>query len=105
MRDSYAEFIKRGAEIVAVGPDSVNSFRRYWSNESLPYIGLPDPEKKVSRVYKQEINVFKLGRMPLNAIVDLEGRIRYIHYGSDMTDIPDNETFLSVIDSLTAASN
>jgi peroxiredoxin Q/BCP len=105
MRDSYSEFIKRGAEIVAVGPDSVNSFRRYWSNESLPYIGLPDPEKKVSSVYRQEVNLFKLGRMPLNAVVDLEGRIRYILYGSDMTDIPDNQTFLDVIDKLIASSN
>ena len=105
MRDHYAEFASRGAEILAVGTDSVNSFQEYWKKEKIPYIGLPDPEKNVSRLYKQEINVFKLGRMPLNCVVDITGRIRYVHFGSNMTDIPDNETFLRVIDQINASSN
>jgi peroxiredoxin len=105
MRDHYSEFISRGAEIVAVGPDGTSSFQRYWESEKIPYVGLPDPEKKVLRLYKQEINIFKLGRMPLNCVVDINGRIRYIHFGSNMTDIPDNETFLHVIDQINASSN
>jgi len=105
MRDHYADFTGRGAEIVAVGPDSMASFQKYWEKENIPYIGLPDPEKSVSKLYRQEINLFKLGRMPLNCVVDLGGRIRYIHYGSSMADIPDNETFLSVIDELNKSSS
>ena len=105
MRDHYPEFATRGAEIVAVGTDSVSSFQEYWKKEKIPYIGLPDPEKNVPRLYKQEINVFKLGRMPLNCVVDITGRIRYVHFGSNMTDIPDNETFLRVIDQINASSN
>ena len=105
MRDSYSEFTKRGVEIVAVGPDNSHSFKRYWENENIPYIGLPDPDHQVAKLYKQEVNLFKLGRMPLNSVVDMEGRIRYVHYGSSMSDIPDNETFLNVIDKLNASSN
>ena len=105
MRDSYPEFAKRGIEIVAVGPDGLHSFQRYWENENLPFTGLPDPDHQVAKLYKQEINLFKLGRMPLNCVVDIDGRIRYVHYGSSMADIPDNETFLNVIDKLTASSN
>lgn len=105
MRDSYSEFAKRGIEIIAVGPDNLQSFQRYWENENLPYIGLPDPDHRVARLYKQEVNLFKLGRMPLNSVVDTEGCIRYVHYSSSMSDIPDNETFLSVIDKLNASSN
>jgi peroxiredoxin Q/BCP len=105
MRDHYSEFISRGAEIVSVGPDGTSPFQAYWEKEKIPYIGLPDPEKKVLRLYKQEINIFKLGRMPLNCVVDIAGRIRYVHYGSGMSDIPDNETFLNVIDLLNASSN
>jgi peroxiredoxin len=105
MRDHYSEFISRSAEIVAVGPDSTSSFQSYWKNENIPYVGLPDPDKKVLRLYKQEVNIFKLGRMPLNCVVDLDGRIRYVHFGSSMSDIPDNETFLRVIDQINAASN
>lgn len=104
MRDHYHDFTSRGAEILAVGPDGMESFRRYWKLEAIPYVGLPDPDHSVARLYKQEVNLFKLGRMPLNCIVDVDGRIRYVHYGSSMSDIPDNETFLGVIDKLNASS-
>ncbi len=105
MRDHYPEFTARGAEVVTVGPDSMESFKQYWAKENIPYIGLADPDHSVSKIYRQEINLFKLGRMPLNLVLDVEGRIRYIHYGSNMTDIPDNETFLDVIDQINKASN
>ena len=105
MRDSYSEFVKRDVEILAVGPGTLDAFQRYWQNENLPYIGLPDSDHHVAKLYKQEVNLFKLGRMPLNCVVDLEGRIRYVHYGSSMADIPDNETFLNVIDKLNESSN
>ncbi len=105
MRDSYPEFTKRGAEVVAIGPDNLLSFQRYWEKEKLPFIGLPDPDHQVAKTYRQEVNLFKLGRMPLNCVIDLEGNIRYVHYGSSMADIPDNETFLNVIYKLTTSSN
>ncbi|MBI5824920.1 MAG: redoxin domain-containing protein [Chloroflexi bacterium] len=105
MRDHYAEFTSRGAEIVAIGPDGAEAFKKYWAKENIPYIGLPDPSHAVARIYKQEVNLFKLGRMPLNCIVDVDGLIRYVHYGSSMADIPDNETFLGVIEKLNTSSN
>jgi peroxiredoxin len=104
MSDHYSEFTSRGAEIIAIGPDALTPFKRYWTRENISFIGLPDPEHVVAKTYKQEVNLFKLGRMPLNCIVDTDGRIRYIHYGASMSDIPDNETFLSVIDELNASS-
>jgi peroxiredoxin Q/BCP len=104
LRDGYAEFTARNAEILAVGPDSLDKFINYWEENSLPFPGLPDPNKQVSKIYKQEINLFKLGRMPLNAVVDRKGFIRYIHYGASMSDIPDNETLLQVIEQLNASS-
>ena len=104
MRDEYEGFTSRGAEVVAVGPDGVDMFTRYWSREEIPFIGLPDTAHTVAKLYKQEVNLFKLGRMPLNCIVDLNGMIRYVHYGASMSDIPDNETFFRVIDQLNASS-
>ena len=105
MRDGYAEFISRDAAILAIGTDTLDSFQAYWKKENIPYIGLSDPKASVPRMYRQEVNLFKLGRMPLNCVIDLEGKIRYLHYGSNMTDIPDNETFLNVIDQINASSN
>lgn len=104
LRDHYAEFTSRGAEILAIGPDSLESFEKYWKKEKLPFVGLPDPDHIVAKTYKQEVNLFKLGRMPLNCIVDTSGYIRYVHYSISRSDIPDNETFLSVIDELNASS-
>jgi peroxiredoxin Q/BCP len=105
MRDGYSEFTQRGAEILAVGPNDAPTFKRYWKDESIPYVGLPDPDHKVARMYKQEVSIMKLGRMPLVCVVDGNGRIRYAHYGASMSDIPDNETLLNVIDELIVASN
>jgi len=104
LRDSYDEFIPRGVEILAVGPDKPRKFAKYWRENNIPFVGLPDVGKKVSKLYKQEVNLFKLGRMPMNSIVDLEGHIRFVHYGLSMSDIPDNETFLEVIDKINASS-
>lgn len=104
LRDGYGQFTKREAEILAIGPDKFEKFVSYWQENNLPYPGLPDPNKQVLKRYKQEVNLFKLGRMPLNAIVDRAGFIRFIHYGYSMSDIPDNETLLEVIDELNASS-
>jgi len=104
MRDHYDDFLARGAEILAIGPGDANAFKKYWEKENIPYIGLPDPKHIVAKQYRQEVNIFKLGRMPLNCIVDMDGRIRYVHYGASMSDIPDNETFLRVIDELAKTS-
>ena len=46
------------------------------------------------------MNLFKLGRMPGQIIVDKAGNVRYIHYGHDMTDIPANEEILALLKSL-----
>ena len=105
MRDSYAKFAERGVEIIAVGPNDMESFQRYWESENIPFIGLPDPDHQISRLYRQEVNLFKLGRMPLNTVLDVDGRMRYVHFGSSMSDIPDNETFLNVIEQLNKSSD
>ena len=104
MRDDHQAFADHGAEILAVGPDKPPQFVRYWANENIPYTGLPDPDHKVARKYRQEVNIFKLGRMPLVCVVDKEGRIRYAHFGASMSDIPDNDVLLGVIDQLNVAS-
>ncbi len=67
LRQDYAEFTARGAEIVVVGPEDVEAFRAYWTKEALPFVGLPDPKHRVSELYGQEIKLLKFGRMPSSA--------------------------------------
>lgn len=90
--------------ILAIGPNSVAAFEKYWKNENIPFIGLPDPKNSVAQMYKQKVNLFKWGRMPLNCVVDGSGYIRYAHYGKSMSDIPSHEELLQVIDELNASS-
>ena len=102
--DEYEQFTNRGAEILAIGPDSESAFRQYWDEHKLPFVGLPDPDHKVALRYRQEVNLFKMGRMPLVCVVDANGMIRYAHYGKSMSDIPANKILLDVIDELNASS-
>ncbi len=104
LRDDYSEFTSRGAEILAIGPNGLNEFRAYWDAEKLPFIGMPDAGHAVARRYKQNVNIFKFGRMPLVIVVDKNGIIRYAHQGESMSDIPENKILLEVIDQLNAAS-
>ena len=105
LRDQYSEFTRRDADVLAVGPDSAVAFRAYWKIQSLPFLGLPDPGHEVAARYKQQVNLFKLGRMPLVMIIDAHGLIRYAHYGASMSDIPSNQELLEVIDQLNASSS
>jgi peroxiredoxin Q/BCP len=81
------------------------SFQEYWKKENIPFIGLSDPDRLVAKKYRQQVKVFKLGRMPLNCIIDANGYVRFAHYGNSMSDIPSNEELLHVIDELNAASH
>jgi peroxiredoxin Q/BCP len=100
LRDDYSLFTSRNAEIVVVGPESKTVFTRYFEDNNLPFVGLPDPKHSVLKLYGQEINLFRLGRMPAMLIIDPLGQVRFVHYGHEMSDIPDNEGVLEVLDSL-----
>ena len=100
LRQDYPEFVKRQAQIIVIGPEGAQAFADYWRKHSLPFIGLPDPKASVLKLYGQEVNLFKLGRMPAQVIVDKAGMARFVHYGHDMSDIPENSEVLSLLDQI-----
>ena len=100
LRQDYADFVARGAEVLVVGPDGPRSFQRTWEKETFPFPGLADPQHTVADLYRQEVNLPKLGRMPAVLIVDKAGQIRYEHYGESMSDIPLNQEVLQVLEQL-----
>jgi peroxiredoxin Q/BCP len=103
LRQDFAEFEKRATTILVIGPENAAAFAKYFGEHDLPFTGLPDPAHSVLKLYGQEINLFKFGRMPAQVLVDRAGMARYVHYGHDMTDIPSNAEILSLIDELNAA--
>ena len=86
--------------VVVVGPEDAEAFRGYWRANDLPFVGLPDPEHSVLKLYGQQIKLFKLGRMPAQVLVDKSGVARFVHYGHSMSDIPSNDEILGLIASL-----
>lgn len=100
MRQDYVEFQKRNAAVLVVGPDGPNAFKRYWEENDMPFIGLPDLRSRVANRYYQEVNLFKLGRMPALFVIDRQGVIRFAHYGDSMQDIPPNALVFQVLDQI-----
>jgi peroxiredoxin len=105
LRQDYPQFIARDMEVVVVGPEDARAFAAYWQKESLPFIGLPDPTHSVLKLYGQEVNLFKLGRMPAQVLIDKAGVARFVHYGHSMSDIPKNEEILALGDEINASDD
>lgn len=97
LRQDHHLFEEQDAEILVVGPEDQDTFREYWKEHDLPFIGLPDPTHSVLKLYGQEVNLFKLGRMPAMVIVDKRGVVRFAHYGHSMSDIPKNKEVLMTL--------
>jgi peroxiredoxin Q/BCP len=102
LRQDYQDFLKRQAQVIVIGPEDAAAFELYWGEHDLPFIGLPDPKASVLRLYGQEINLFKFGRMPAQVIVEKDGMARFVHYGHSMADIPENAELLALFDQLNA---
>jgi len=100
LRHDHPEFVARDVAVVVVGPENAQGFADYWQKEKLPFIGLPDPKASVLKLYGQEVNIFKLGRMPAQVLIDKEGIARFVHYGHDMSDIPSNQEILALVDEI-----
>ena len=100
LRQDSKKFEALNTKIVVAGPENAKAFAKYWQKHDLPFIGLPDPKHSVLKLFGQEVNIFKMGRVPAQVIVDKEGMTRFVHYGHSMSDIPANEELLELLAAL-----
>ncbi len=100
LRQDYQKFVDRNTEVIAIGPEDEKSFAEWWQKENMPFVGIADPQHVIANMYGQKVNVLKFGRMPALFVIDVEGRIRYQHYGESMSDISSSEKLLSLLDDL-----
>lgn len=100
LHQDYERFVEKETEIVVVGPENAKSFKKYWEENELKFYGIPDEKHTVLKLYGQKVNLFKLGRMPAQMLVDKEGVLKYVHYGHSMQDIPENEEMFKLINAL-----
>ena len=101
MRRDYEQFAQMNTEILVAGPEKADAFRAYWEEENLPFVGLPDPDHRVLKLFGQEVKLFKLGRLPAQVLIDQAQMVRFAHYGHSMSDIPANEEILNLIGKVT----
>ncbi|MBN2297961.1 MAG: redoxin domain-containing protein [Deltaproteobacteria bacterium] len=98
MKKEIKEFTGRKARIVVVAPHEKAEVSAYWEKEDLPFIGIPDPDGRLGKLYGQECNLMKLGRMPALFIIDTKGVVLFSQYARSMADIPENKELLEILD-------
>ena len=97
LRQDHEQFTEQDVAVLVIGPEDAKKFAKYFSQNRLPFIGLPDPKHSILKLYGQEVKLFKFGRMPAQVLVDRTGIARFVHYGHSMSDIPSNEELLSLV--------
>ena len=100
LHQDFEKFVERETIIVVIGPEDAKSFKKYWEKNQLPFYGLPDSDATVLKLYGQQVKIFKLGRLPAQMIIDKKGVLRFVHYGHNMEDIPENEELLLLIEKM-----
>jgi len=100
LRDRIAEFEERGAQIIAIAPDSVEHAQSYFQRNEIPFPALADPDRTVFRQYDVKSAVVSLGQRPGLFVIDREGVVRYAYLGWQQFEIPSVDETLKQIDAL-----
>lgn len=104
LRQDYDKFTAQDTEVIVVGPETPAAFKEYWKTHHLPFVGLPNPSHTVLKMYGQEVNLFKLGRIPAQVLINKQGQVRFAHYGHSMSDIANNEEILKLLEEMNKES-
>ena len=100
MRDRYSEFQERGAQVIAIAPDTLDNARRYFETNDIPFPCLPDPDREVFRLYDVRSALVSLGQRPALFIIDKDGIVRYAYLGWQQWEIPSVDETLEQLDAL-----
>ena len=99
-KDFY-EFKDLKVELVPILQDNKKNTKkmeeRYCKNIFPIYY---DVKREIGKVFKQEVNILKFGRLPATLIVDKDGIIKWAYYADSLEDIPDNDEILEIIKNL-----
>ena len=100
MKQDIKQFTDRMAQIIVIAPHETGKVKTYWENETIPFVGIPDPDGTIGKRYGQEWNLIKLGRMPALFIIDRTSTVIYTQYANNMADIPENGKLIQVLEGL-----
>ena len=100
MRDRYAEFQQRNAEVIAVAPDTAEHAFAYFQQHEIPFPCLADPGRRVFRQYDVKSAMVSLGQRPGLFVIDGDGGVRYGYLGFQQWEIPTVDETLRELDKL-----
>lgn len=100
MRDRIGEFEERGAQVIAIAPDTLEHARAYSERNDFPFPCLADPERGVFRQYDVRSALVSLGQRPGLFIIDKDGIVASVHLGFQQWEIPSIDDTLAELDKL-----
>jgi len=100
MQKELNKFTALGSKIVVVIRNNAKNVNDFWKKNKLQYIGIPDKDKKLGKLYRQQWKLIKLGLMPAMFVINQQGKISYSYYSNNMKDIPENKTIFEVLKNL-----
>jgi peroxiredoxin len=100
LRDRYSEFEERGAQLLAIAPDTLENARRYFQTNEIPFPCLPDPDREVFRQYDVKSAMISLGQRPGLFVIDKEGIVRYTYLGWQQWEITSVDETLQQLDAV-----
>jgi peroxiredoxin Q/BCP len=81
-RDAYAQVTAKGAQVVGISVDGVDTLKRFKDDNRLPYPLLSDEGGKVARQYGGTVAVLGLANRT-TFVLDQDGTVKEIVSGSD----------------------
>lgn len=72
--------------IIAIAPIGSEQVKSYWEEAGIPFIGNPDYAHTIAKLYRQQVKLLKMGRMPAMVLIDKHGIMRMAHYSDSMSD-------------------
>ena len=100
LRQDYQKFVDSNAEIITIGPEDADGFVKWWHEHEMPFTGVPDPKHEIAKLYNQEFKLLRGGRLPAQAVIDKEGKVRFMYYSDLPSDIPTDEDMLVLLEKL-----
>ena len=102
MRDRIGDFEERGAQVIAIAPDTLEHAQAFFQKNDIPFPCLADPERKVFRQYDVKSAMVSLGQRPGLFIIDRDGVVASAYLGFQQWEIPSIDDTLGELGKLPA---
>lgn len=96
----YQKFVESNTEVIVIGPENAEEFAKWWQEHKMPFVGIPDPNHDIAKLYKQEITLFYGGRLPAMVVIDKGFKIRASYLSGSPSEIPSDVEVLNFLDNL-----